>query len=82
MRSTEDRAANTELWQDVLGMVLSFVCSCRYHLSKYQGASICQRRGQQDVVEHHFGHLRDAAGSGRAVTAHGARSGTAKASGA
>jgi len=62
-------------------MVLSLVCTCRYHLTEFPNSALCQRRGQQDVVEHHFGHLRDAAGSGRAVTAWGARSGTAKAVG-
>lgn len=72
---------NSELWQDLSGMILSFVCTCRHHLTQFPESSVCQRRGQQDVVEHHFGHLRDAAGSGRAVTAWAACSGTAKAAG-
>ena len=72
---------NSELWQDFSGMLLSFVCTARYHLALFPEGAICQRHGQQDVVEHHFGHLRDAAGSGRSVTAFSARSGTAKATG-
>jgi hypothetical protein len=72
---------NQELWEDLSGMVLSFVCTSRHYLTLFPGTEICQRRAQQDGVEHHFAHVRDAAGSGRNVTAWGARCGFANALG-
>lgn len=67
----------SELWEDVQGMVLSLVCTARYFTSRFPDVALCQRRGQQDIVEHHFGHLRQAAGAARGLGAQQARSGTA-----
>ena len=46
-------------------MILGFVCCCRFYLSRHsaEGALIIARRCMQDIVEHHFGHLRQSVGS-------------------
>lgn len=69
----------TELEDDVNGMLLALVCTARHELHLFPGTSLCQRRGQQDIVEHHFAHVRASHGGGVSVMAHEARNATAKA---
>jgi len=67
----------SELWGDMQGMVLLLVCTARYFTSSFPNVALGQRRAQQGIVEHHFGHLRQAAGAARGLGAQQARSGTA-----
>ena len=60
-----------ECWADLQSLVLGFVCACKFYLAKYgaSGALMIARRCSQDIVEHHFSHVRACRKSGSAVDA-------------
>jgi len=47
-----------ECWADLQSLVLGFVCACKFYLKKYPRAILIARRCSQDIVEHHFAHVR------------------------
>jgi len=65
-----------EWWEDLNGLVLGLVCTCRFYLLPDDSRALVQRRGDQDPCEHHFAHLRAKGGSSSAVTAYRACGGT------
>jgi len=65
-----------EWWEDLNGLVLGLVCTCRFYLLPDNSRALVQRRGDQDPCEHHFAHLRAKGGSSSSVTAYRARGST------
>ena len=63
-----------ECWADLQSLVLGFVCACKFYLAKYgkDGAIMIARRCSQDIVEHHFAHVRASRKSGPAIDSVGA----------
>jgi hypothetical protein len=58
-----------ECWADLQSLVLGFVCASKFYLNKYPGKLMIARRCSQDIVEHHFAHVRASRKSGSAVDA-------------
>lgn len=56
-----------ETWEDMQRTVLGFVCCCQTTLRP--GRKLYPRRCNQDIVEHHFAHVREACGATNAATA-------------
>jgi hypothetical protein len=67
-----------ECWADLQSLVLGFVCACKFYLRKYgkDGAIMIARRCSQDIVEHHFSHVRASRKSGPAMDSVGAMKAT------
>ena len=63
-----------ECWVDLQTLVLGFVCASKFDLTKYgkDGAIMIARRCSQDIVEHHFAHVRASRKSGPAIDSAGA----------
>ena len=67
------------LWEDLNGLVLGLVCTCRFYLpaeGAQGGRALVQRRGDQDPCEHHFAHVRAKGGGTCSVSAYRARGAT------
>jgi len=62
----------------IVDLLLGLVCLACYQTDR--GHAVVFRRVQQDCVEHHFAHVRQAGGSTHGVTAQQARAATAAAS--
>ena len=60
------------IWEDLNILLLGTVACCRFYLTSYPERHICQRRLNQDAVEHHFAHIRGGGGDSRNPTAFGA----------
>jgi len=69
-----------ECWFDLQSIVKGVTALSIFYLRKFQGSSIIvQRRLMQDIVEHHFAHLRQSCGGSAQPTVAQAHRGTATA---
>mmetsp|Transcript_61310 Transcript_61310/g.168244 ORF Transcript_61310/g.168244 Transcript_61310/m.168244 type:complete len:320 (-) Transcript_61310:76-1035(-) len=58
-----------QTWMDVQQLILGAVCGCQFYLRRYPDKVVTLRRLNQDICEHHFAHVREAAGSTDSVSA-------------
>jgi hypothetical protein len=54
-----------ECWTDLKQSCLGLICMCHHYLDKYPAMSLWARKLTQDIVEHHFAHVRQSFGSSR-----------------
>mmetsp|Transcript_15878 Transcript_15878/g.20864 ORF Transcript_15878/g.20864 Transcript_15878/m.20864 type:complete len:1146 (+) Transcript_15878:1229-4666(+) len=68
-----------ECWFDFQSIAKGIIAMSHFYLTKFPNAKIIQRRLMQDIIEHHFAHIRSSGGGTQNPTIEACQRGTATA---